>query len=494
MDAWSDRQISFMKAGGNTHAKQWLERYNVKETDMKNKYSSPAMEAYREKLKAAVENRPYTDPSVEELTKKASPYGSRTASPSLNNYSPYSSQGSTQQTSLSSSTSGSSRGNMTTSGDMSRSGELRQTSSGSNGMRSSGSAGYQDSYGGFDEGQGSQDMRTRFSGRTAIGSHDFEPSYGNRPSSGSPHPSNNGDDDLMNTLYDGWSRFSTGVKQVASSAAEKVSSGTLSEDVSQLASKVTDSQTWSYVTSFFSDAAASLSSPQQPGQYRPPPTRDEKSYSSDRPPPPRDDRNGFGGRDGGRYEREESIRYDSGRYDSGRYEGGGGRYDDSRQGERRFGESGQSPQQPRREWGETMDSTRPTGERQGLRYDSRDSQASKRPTQMAPQRAGWGGTSDSWDDWDRSDTNPHVAVADDDVHVEDYKLTTNNGRSPSVQAPQPTRISAAAQIPSSPAADDIYDFQVTPTNRSPAVHASSPAPNGKNAAGAWDDWDDFGSK
>lgn len=114
---------------------------------------------------------------------------------------------------------------------------------------------------------------------------------------------------------------------------------------------------------------------------------------------------------------------------------------------------------------------------------------------MAPPRGGWGGTSDSWDDWDRSDGNPQVAMTDDDVQVEDYRpAAAATARAPKVQAPQPTR----AGIPTtpvsapSPSSDDIYDFQVTPTVRStPPSSSPAPAPNGRQAAAGWDDWDDW---
>lgn len=429
MDGWSDRQIAFMKAGGNTRAKEWLERYNVKEIDLNNKYSSPALQAYRDKLKAIVENRSYVDPTPEEIAKQVSPYGSRTSSPALG-----SSSGGWGQPSANKNTS-----NMNRSGDSS----WRGSSSGSPGAGGNGSyngGGYNNGgYGGYNSpansGREEQDMRTRFAGRNAIGSSDFEPQ---RPR-GSPQT--DGGDDIMNALYDGWSKFSTGMKQVAATAAEKVSSGQLSDEVSSLATRVAESQTWNYVTSLFSGDQAQQQSQQQ--RYMPPPTRDERAYSSDRPPPPRDD----GGMNGN---------------DPWQQHNGDPRGQPSRT---------QSAQPRQNGWGEQLDSSRPAGERQGLRYDSRDSQ--RRP-QSTPNRTAnsWSDNDASWDDWgDRkgdsrtTSANPAVAADDDEVLVTDYK--------PAVAAPQPTRVA--------PPADDIYDFQVAPTG-------STPKPAG------WDDWDDWGPK
>jgi ADP-ribosylation factor GTPase-activating protein 1 len=495
MDAWSDRQIAFMKAGGNTQAKEWVETYNVKDTDLKNKYSSPAFEAYREKLKAAVENRAYVDPTPEELAKKASPYGSRTGSPSLGAYSASSSPqpsygGYSSRTGLNSSTGGG--GGVSGSGGFggSGSGQLSRSGNFQNGGGLSASPGGYDSgrgrdprfgqdSGGYDGGfqdASSGDLRTRFAGRNAIGSHDFQ--TGGRSS---PQPAS-GEDDLMNAFYDGWSRFSTGVKQVASTAAEKVSSGTLSDEVSQLASKVAESQTWNYVTSFFSGTDPSESSSQQ--QYRAPPTRDDRSFSSDRLPPPASGDSSFDERRSGApngYSQGSSNGHSGTRQD---YSGV-----DASRGSPHYGSPHYGSQPPRSHsaqpthgaangtWGtERMDSTRATGERQGLRFDSRDSPSSsqaRRPHSTNPTTRsanGWGGNGDSWDDWDtqrkEGHSNPAVAMADDEVVVDDYKP---------VVAPKPTRATSSS--------DDIYDFQVAP--------ASQPTKAPAAATPGWDDWDDW---
>jgi hypothetical protein len=485
MDSWSDRQIAFMTAGGNTRAQEWLERFNVKEVDLKNKYSCPALEAYREKLKAAVEKRDYVDPTPEEIAKKASPYGSRNGSPSLGGA--FSGSSSPQPAYLSQS----SRNGLNSSsngGNLSRSGGFQQSQQPYS-MSSSGERFGRDSSVGYENGHGdssSGDMRTRFAGRNAIGSHDFEPSSRSSPSH---QQSGNGDDDIMNAFFDGWSRFSTGVKQVASSAAEKVSSGTLTGEVSQLATKVAESQTWNYVTSFFAGTEGSEQQQQQQ-QQRPPPTRDEKSYSSDRPPP-----SAHGQRAENGYSASHRDDYDGRRDDgavqgfgSGERQGSGsgggsgvGRYDDPNQ------QRSHSAQPHRSDggWGnERMDSSRPTGERQGLRYDSRDSpqqqhhhQQQPRPHSTNPSRSanGWGGNGDSWDDWDshRKDggSNPAVAMEDDDVVVDDYK--------PSVVTPKPTRPATTS--------DDIYDFQIAPTTK---TSTSTGTPT--TASPGWDDWDDWG--
>lgn len=458
MDSWSERQLSFMKAGGNAQAKEWLEKYNVKEGDMNARYSSPAFEAYREKLKAVVENRAYTDPTVEELAKKASPYGSRTASPAFGSLS------STASPKPSSHSNANRNGlhSSSNSGSLSRSGGFQSYSSGS--PSASGYDSSRSSNGSFGRDSGdynggyrdtSTDNMQRFSGRNAIGSHDFSPS---------PQPAN-AEDDLMNAFYDGWSRFSTGVKQAASTAAEKVSSGALSEEVSQLASKVTESQTWSYVTSFFGSGAEDSQT-----QQRPPPTRDERAYSSDRPPPPAerdyDDRRGpqerYAGSQGRPQERFSSAVQDHGRY--------GARYDEPVPRAHSAQPANGHYAGNNGGWGaERLDSTRASGERQGLRFDARDHPS--RPHSANPPRTsanGWGGNGDSWDDWDAQRTdkshNPAVAVADDDVVVDDY-------------APAPTKL--VAPKPTKPASDDIYDFQVS--------SSKTPTP-----AADWDDWDDWG--
>ena len=487
--------MSFMKAGGNDRAKEWLERYNIKESDLKNKYSSPAFEAYREKLKATVENRKYVDPSPEEMAKRASPYGSRNGSPSVSTYSAGSStlnasRGGNEYGQMARSSemysSGSQRGNsMTSSGGYANSGGYGGNN-GNNGYNGGGSSSYGNgngnysnsgssanghhrsgsssgSYGG--NGDNGQDIHARFAGRNAIGSHDFG---GSARSSPGPN-GNNGDDELMNALYDGWSRFSTGVKSVASSAAEKVSSGQLTDEVSHLASRVTASQPWNYVASFFSgdeqDGAQSQQRANAGGygsQTRDPRQSSHQQQSRDNF---REDRGDFGSASG-RYGSESN---DFGR-DAPRQQQG------SQQGS--YSGNGFGSARPDNQ-------SRTVGERQGLRFDSSD--PARRP-QSNPARSanGWGGSNDDWDDWDNDSRkpkmNPHVTIAEDDVEVDDYKAPAK-----SLAAPQPTRPAAHA-----PVHDDIYDFQIgTSSKNTTPAPASAPASTKPTTAG-WDDWDDWG--
>lgn len=489
MDTWSDRQLAFMKAGGNDRAKEWLERYNAKESDMKNKYSSPVFEAYREKLKATVENRKYTDPSPEEMAKRASPYGSRNGSPSVGSNS-----------GLNSSRGGNEFGQMSRSSELYASGTQRpntMSSSGGYGNGSSnanggynngggysnGSAGFSNSNGGYSNGgsanghqrngsaSGSfgyddspQDMQTRFAGRKAIGSHDFQPSGSSRSSPG-PQGSN-GDDELMSALYDGWSRFSTGVKQAASTAAEKVSSGAITDEVSSLATKVTASQTWNYVASFFGgdeEGNEQGGSQQQRGPAQTQYARGSHQQQS------RDDRGGFGsegGRDANDYGRDDPRSSDPrGARQQPSYSGGGD------------------------QWGSSRQESRVVGEKQGLRFEQND--PVRRP-QSHPVRAtnGWGGNNDDWDDWDHNEarkgkTNPHVSIAEDDIEVDEYKAPAK-----SLAAPQPTR--PAAHAPAPVQHDDIYDFQIGSSSK-PSTPATVSAPASTKPVGAgWDDWEDWG--
>lgn len=485
MDTWSDRQLSFMKAGGNDRAKEWMELYNVKESDMKNKYSSPAFEAYREKLKAVVENRKYVDPSPEEMAKRASPYGSRNGSPSVGN-SMNSSSG------LNSSRGGSEYGQMSRSSELQSAGSNRhqmQSSGGfGNGNGYSGNGGYGNSNSGsfqnggssanghhrngsasgsYGHSDGGQDMQSRFAGRTAIGSHDFESSGSTRSS---PGPQGNGDDELMSALYDGWSRFSTGVKQVASTAAEKVSSGTLTDEVSQMASKVTTSQTWNYVASFFGGDEQEGQQGGQHGQQQGPGRGSFQSQSRDSRDP-RQHRENF---------QEEGA--NGGSYGSEANEFGRGDPRGSRNQPNTYGGGAPGGHSSRPEH------SRVVGEKQGLSSQSND--PVRRP-QSHPARSanGWGGNTDDWDDWDNDSrkgakANPHVSIAEDEVEVDDYKTSSKPPQS--LAAPKPTRPAAHA----APVHDDIYDFQVGSKSSTPTT-VSAPASTKPVAAG-WDDWDDWG--
>lgn len=59
MDSWSDKQLDSMKKGGNRNLTAYLEKHGVPKTaSIAEKYSSKAAEAYRQRLKAAVEGLP----------------------------------------------------------------------------------------------------------------------------------------------------------------------------------------------------------------------------------------------------------------------------------------------------------------------------------------------------------------------------------------------------------------------------------------------------
>ena len=63
MDAWNPDQLKRMQAGGNGNLNNFLAQYGVsKHTDIKEKYNSKAAEFYRDKIRAAVDGRPYTPP------------------------------------------------------------------------------------------------------------------------------------------------------------------------------------------------------------------------------------------------------------------------------------------------------------------------------------------------------------------------------------------------------------------------------------------------
>eukprot|EP00878_Enallax_costatus_P020982 GHUV01022198.1.p1 GENE.GHUV01022198.1~~GHUV01022198.1.p1 ORF type:complete len:327 (+),score=91.67 GHUV01022198.1:646-1626(+) len=63
MDAWSADQLKKMQAGGNGALNDFFKQYGVdKYTDIKDKYNNRVAEIYREKIKAAVEGRPFNPP------------------------------------------------------------------------------------------------------------------------------------------------------------------------------------------------------------------------------------------------------------------------------------------------------------------------------------------------------------------------------------------------------------------------------------------------
>jgi ADP-ribosylation factor GTPase-activating protein 1 len=74
MDAWNEDQLKKMQAGGNGAMNDFFAKYGVqKDTDIRDKYNSPAAEFYRELIKARVEGRNYTapDPSTVKKTTRS---------------------------------------------------------------------------------------------------------------------------------------------------------------------------------------------------------------------------------------------------------------------------------------------------------------------------------------------------------------------------------------------------------------------------------------
>ena len=64
MDSWSAIQLKKMQAGGNADLNAFLKRYGIdKHTDPKVKYNTRAAEAFKEKVAAAAEGRPWTCPT-----------------------------------------------------------------------------------------------------------------------------------------------------------------------------------------------------------------------------------------------------------------------------------------------------------------------------------------------------------------------------------------------------------------------------------------------
>lgn len=64
MDSWSAAQLKKMQAGGNADLNAFLAKYGVdKHTDPKVKYNTRAAEAFKEKVAAAAEGRPWTCPA-----------------------------------------------------------------------------------------------------------------------------------------------------------------------------------------------------------------------------------------------------------------------------------------------------------------------------------------------------------------------------------------------------------------------------------------------
>jgi ADP-ribosylation factor GTPase-activating protein 1 len=60
MDAWTEKQISQMKVGGNQQCNDFLQKHgiDVGTASTREKYDSPAAELYRQVLQARVEGKP----------------------------------------------------------------------------------------------------------------------------------------------------------------------------------------------------------------------------------------------------------------------------------------------------------------------------------------------------------------------------------------------------------------------------------------------------
>ena len=64
MDSWSAAQLKKMQAGGNADLNAFLKKYGIdKHTDPKVKYNTRAAEAFKEKVAAAAEGKPWTCPT-----------------------------------------------------------------------------------------------------------------------------------------------------------------------------------------------------------------------------------------------------------------------------------------------------------------------------------------------------------------------------------------------------------------------------------------------
>jgi len=69
MDIWTHRHLAMMRVGGNAACKQFFDTYGISEYSLSKKFSSDVAGAYRAKIIALVEARPWTDPTPEELNK-----------------------------------------------------------------------------------------------------------------------------------------------------------------------------------------------------------------------------------------------------------------------------------------------------------------------------------------------------------------------------------------------------------------------------------------
>jgi hypothetical protein len=68
LDKWTYRQLAMMSVGGNTACKAFFDTYGVSDLPLLKKYSSDVAGAYRAKIMALVDNKPWVDPKPEELS------------------------------------------------------------------------------------------------------------------------------------------------------------------------------------------------------------------------------------------------------------------------------------------------------------------------------------------------------------------------------------------------------------------------------------------
>ncbi|KAK2994024.1 hypothetical protein RJ640_018781 [Escallonia rubra] len=65
MDSWSEIQLKKMESGGNDALNAYLSQHGItKETDIVAKYNTSAAAAYRDKIQALAEGRPWREPPV----------------------------------------------------------------------------------------------------------------------------------------------------------------------------------------------------------------------------------------------------------------------------------------------------------------------------------------------------------------------------------------------------------------------------------------------
>lgn len=81
MDSWSEIQIKKMESGGNDNLNSFLSKRGIpKDTDIAEKYNSAAAAAYRDRIKALAEGRPWSDPpAVQESRSKRPPVAAAAA-------------------------------------------------------------------------------------------------------------------------------------------------------------------------------------------------------------------------------------------------------------------------------------------------------------------------------------------------------------------------------------------------------------------------------